>query len=104
MNAARRPRDMCQWCSNHPATSFDYVRHAYGVPARRGMRVTVGGRDGTITSGKGAHVRIRLDGETHTGSYHPTSQIVYHTPDGDYEPPTQNVWLGRGNEMWGEVS
>lgn len=99
-------RELCQWCGQHPATSFDYVRHAYGVPAKRGVRVTVGGRSGVITSGAGAHIRIRLDGEARhrAGNYHPTgSGIVYHTPDGDYRPATENVWLGRGNAMWGEV-
>jgi hypothetical protein len=97
-------RDKCQWCGQHPATSFDYVRHAYGVPASRGMRVTVGGKGGVITRGRGAHLGIRLDGETRADRYHPTSQITYHAPGGDYTPETRNVWLGRGDEMWGRAN
>lgn len=52
--------------------SLDYVRSRYGVPVKRGQRVTVeGGNEGVVTCGDGAHVRVRLDGEKHSGSYHP---------------------------------
>ncbi|MEJ7786421.1 MAG: hypothetical protein WKF96_16580 [Solirubrobacteraceae bacterium] len=56
------------------AMSIQYVRDTYGVPVRRGQRVIHGGRDhGTVTCCKGAHVRVRFDGERHSESCHPLS-------------------------------
>lgn len=52
--------------------SLDYVKNKYGVPVKRGQRVKdEAGRSGVVTCGDGAHVRVRLDGEKHSGSYHP---------------------------------
>lgn len=60
--------------------SFDYVRRYYGVPAKRGMRVTVyDGREGTITCGAGHYIRIRLDGEKRSRIFHPTWKLTYHS-------------------------
>lgn len=59
------------------AQSLEYVRRVYGVPARRGMRVVADGKPGVITSGAGEHIRIRLDGEKHSGHWHPTWHIDY---------------------------
>ncbi len=57
-----------------PNRSLDYVRETYGVPARRGLRVTTEtGEQGVITSGAGAHVRVRLDGQKHSAPWHPNS-------------------------------
>jgi hypothetical protein len=54
--------------------SLNYIREKYGVPAKRGTRVTTEtGKTGVVTSGDGAHVRVRLDGEKHSGSWHPLS-------------------------------
>lgn len=55
--------------------SFDYVRRYYGVPAKRGMRVTVCSsnerdRMGTITRAT-HYVWIRLDGDKRSRPYHP---------------------------------
>jgi hypothetical protein len=51
-----------------------YVRDDYGVPARRGMRVIAKGLGGgVITSGDGAHIRVRLDGERNSAPHHPLS-------------------------------
>lgn len=55
-----------------------YVRSQYGVPAKRGMRVTVDGRSGTITSADHA-LRVRFDGERHPVSAHPTWRVEYHS-------------------------
>lgn len=45
----------------------------YGVPARRGLRVTTDtGQHGVITC-DGMHVRVRIDGEKHSGRWHPFS-------------------------------
>ena len=65
--------------------SMEYIRTAYGVPARRGGRVkfTCGdaGTMGTITGARGHYLRIRLDGHKRAMSYHPTWQIEYMQPN-----------------------
>lgn len=61
--------------------SMSYIRRAYGVPAKRGARVEYTGKisptTGTVTGSKGAHLRIRMDGDQHTGIYHPTWELRY---------------------------
>jgi len=63
--------------------SLVYIRRAYNVPAKRGARVRVDWdspaptREGTITGADGARLRIRLDGEKHSRSAHPTWRIEY---------------------------
>lgn len=61
--------------------SMEYIRNAYRVPAKRGARVQYTGEKrptlGTITGSEGARLRIRMDGEKHTGIYHPTWEIRY---------------------------
>jgi hypothetical protein len=59
------------------AYSFDYVRRYYGVPAGRGVRVTVEGRPGRITSGNGHYIRVLFDGERRPRICHPTWEVVY---------------------------
>ena len=59
-------------------TSFDYVRRTYRVPAARGVRVTVDGRPGVITSGKGGYVMVRFDGTRRPLPCHPTWRVEYH--------------------------
>lgn len=58
-----------------------YVRKAYGVPAKRGMRVvyTGGGAPvgGTIRSARTGRLKIQLDGEKVAKSYHPTWELSY---------------------------
>jgi len=60
---------------------MDYIRSQYKVPAKRGGRVRYTGgaepKEGAITSVNGAHLNIRMDGETTTGKYHPTWEIEY---------------------------
>ena len=66
--------------------SIQWIRDNYGVPAKRGMRVTYSPcegskdreRDGVITGTCGPHLRIRLDGDKRAGIYHPTWQVQYH--------------------------
>ena len=58
--------------------SLKYIRCRYGVPAKRGMRVTVDGRAGRITSGKGGRLRVVFDGEEFVSICHPTWRVVYH--------------------------
>lgn len=65
--------------------SLDYIRTAYGVPAQRGQRVRYTGdkgpkgmaREGTITGADGAHLRIRMDGDSFSNIYHPTWELEY---------------------------
>lgn len=70
-------------------SAFSRIRKLYGVPAKRGMRVTyksdkVGHSDwnGVITSASKVsdYLRIRFDGDTRTypAEFHPQWNIVYH--------------------------
>jgi len=67
--------------------SMAYIRHQYKVPAKRGARVEYmsSARDGselmqgTIVGSTGAYLRVRLDGNKHSGRFHPTWNIVYLT-------------------------
>src|SRR5690606_12323982 len=66
----RRRRDM----------TMQRIRDHYGVPARRGMRVTVDGRPGVITSaerGGTLRLRVRLDGERRPVIAHPSWRVTY---------------------------
>lgn len=60
--------------------SAAYVRGRYQVPAKRGMRITAQGKPATIVGFRGPHLRLRLDGEKHIVSAHPTWEITY--PEG----------------------
>lgn len=53
------------------------------MPAKRGMRVTVNGRPGVITSFPEQYIAVRFDGNTHAALCHPTWRVIYHTPEGD---------------------
>lgn len=57
--------------------SAEYVRQHYGVPAKRGMRITIDGRPATIVGFAGARLRIRRDGEKRTAIAHPTWRVDY---------------------------
>jgi hypothetical protein len=61
--------------------SMEWIRKNYRVPARRGARVEYSGcgkRElGTITSARGSHLNIRLDGYRHSAPFHPTWKLRY---------------------------
>ncbi|SPU49879.1 hypothetical protein [Bordetella trematum] len=61
--------------------SLNYIRDTYGVPAKRGARVEYTGNgcaiQGTITSSRGAHLMVRLDGHKFSNPFHPTWKIRY---------------------------
>ena len=57
--------------------SAEYVRRYYGVPAKRGMRVTVEGRPGVIVSFIQQYIGVRFDGEKITSKCHPTWEVNY---------------------------
>jgi hypothetical protein len=66
--------------------SMERIRKERGVPAKRGMRVRYWGsqglRLGTIRSARGGYLRIRLDGDKHSGNFHPTWALDYLDDDG----------------------
>lgn len=69
---------------------FDYIRAFYGVPAKKGLRVTVNGKPGKIISARSARVVVRLDGEKHGRPYHPTDPgLVYGETPGK---PPENIF------------
>lgn len=62
----------------------DYIRNHYSVPARVGQRVRYGAtyldggpREGTIAGFDGQYLLVRLDGDDHSGRFHPTWEIEY---------------------------
>jgi len=65
--------------------SMREIRKTYGVPAKRGGRIEFSSvsdrflRRGTITSARGAHLRVRWDGDKRTwpAPLHPTWRVRY---------------------------
>ena len=54
------------------------LRRAYGVPARRGMTVTVDGKPGRITSARGCqYIMVRFGSLYFSRPCHPTWRVVY---------------------------
>jgi hypothetical protein len=80
--------------------SLAWIREYYGVPAKRGMRIVFDGRLATIV-GAGlwdGRIRIRLDGENHAVSAHPTWRIEY--PGGDMSRTSREhaIWMADNAE------
>ena len=71
MNYRREP------VQEHAVNGMDYIRKTYGVPAKRGGRVTFCGCPGTITGARYGRLRVRFDGEKDAVPLHPTYNIVY---------------------------
>jgi hypothetical protein len=46
------------------------------------MRVSVNGKMGTIASGDGQYIKVRLDGEKCSYPCHPTWEVIYYDTDG----------------------
>lgn len=61
------------------------IRKQRGVPAKKGMRIfyRYAKRFGTITGARYGQLRIRLDGDINTGSYHPTWCLDYLNENGE---------------------
>jgi hypothetical protein len=66
--------------------SLEYIRRHYGVPAKRGARIRYTDGQGVvwtgrITSARGAHLRVLVDGRVpgYRGrlTLHPTWQVEY---------------------------
>lgn len=56
--------------------SAEFVRSHYGVDYKRGDRVTVDGKPGTVVSFPGPYLGVRLDGEKRTSRCHPTWRVA----------------------------
>ncbi|WP_412078999.1 hypothetical protein ACLF6K_37280 [Streptomyces xanthophaeus] len=60
------------------ASTMEWIRRNYGVPARHGMRITYRGKPATIIgAGGGGYLRIRIDGEKRATWDHPTYAVIY---------------------------
>jgi hypothetical protein len=62
--------------------SLQYIRDYYKVPAKRGGRIRFLDFkglhvEGTITGAEMGRLRVRMDGESMIGTYHPTWQLEY---------------------------
>lgn len=64
---------------NVTADDLSYVRIHYGVPAEIGRRVTVSGRPGIITAGRGQYIGVTFDDAKpwRIENAHPTSEVEY---------------------------
>lgn len=70
--------------------SMDYIRRTYGVPARRGMTVTICG-EGTrfparIVGSHGQYLRLLIPGGKRSYLYHPTDALEYPAPAATAQP------------------
>jgi hypothetical protein len=59
---------------------MDYIRMFYGVPAKRGGRIRVRSKTGTILGAAYPYLRIRFDGEKRVRHVHPEWRIEYLEP------------------------
>lgn len=63
--------------------SIDHIRESRGVPAKVGGRVRYTGsadgvpREGKIVGTRGGYLLIRLDGQKHSQSFHPTWKLEF---------------------------
>ena len=55
--------------------SAEYVRRYYAVDYKRGDRLIVDGRPGTLVSFPDQYLGVRFDGETFTSRCHPTWRV-----------------------------
>lgn len=62
--------------------TFEYARSYYGVPAKRGMRISVNGKMGTIKSGRRGYIMALMDGDKFATCHHPTWRTTYYDKDG----------------------
>jgi len=56
---------------------MEWIRRHYNVPAKRGMKVIAQGRKGIIVGSKGEYLRVRVEGEKNTISFHPEWEMEY---------------------------
>ncbi len=51
---------------------FDWINQTYNLKVKNGMAVAYEGKIGTVTGSTGQYVMVKLNGEKHSDSYHPT--------------------------------
>lgn len=56
-------------------STFDYIYRAYGVRYKRGMRVTVDGKPGTVVGVKNCYIRVKFDDRKFPVNCHPTWKV-----------------------------
>ena len=56
--------------------SAAYVRQHYGIDIKRGDRITVDDRPGTVVSFPDQYLGVRFDGESRTSRAHPTWRVA----------------------------
>jgi hypothetical protein len=62
--------------------SFDYIRKAYGVPARRGGRIKFSPcpgivKEGFVVASAGSRIRVRFTDMRRTVVLHPVDAVEY---------------------------
>ena len=62
------------------------VCETYGVPAKRGMIVTVDGEPGKIARLDAQYIHVMSPGRKHSVACHPTWKVTYHTKEGCVTP------------------
>lgn len=62
-------------CQKAISVSASYVRNHYGVSYKRGDRLVVDGRSGTLVSFPCQYLGVRFDGEKWTSRCHPTWRV-----------------------------
>lgn len=63
--------------------SAAWVRRRYGVDYKRGDRLIVGGRHGTLVSFPGGYLGVRFDGQRTVSRCHPTWMVEREPQPGD---------------------
>jgi hypothetical protein len=77
---------------NYSTMSIAHIRKTRGLPFLKvGMRIESlhAGRKGKITSARNGYLKIMLDGDKHSGAYHPWWMIRYFDKEGNM------LWEGR---------
>lgn len=64
-------------------SSLEWIRATYGVPAKRGMRIRVQGKEGTINMWRDGYLMVRFDGDNRTKPVHPKWNITYLDENGN---------------------
>jgi len=71
------------------SSSLNWIRRNYNIPAHKGREITYQGKPAVILGGRRQYVRLRVEGERHPVTTHPTWAITYPTLP---LPPTPRGW------------
>lgn len=73
------------------SSSLKWIRRNYNVPAFRGVQITYQGKPAVILGGRAQYLRMRVQGERHPVTSHPTYAITYPALP---LPPRPRGWCG----------